>query len=119
MKVLVAFFTNTFFNFVIGLMVAKFLGPEEFGRFALALAVALVTQTIVFDWLRLGAIRFYSERSATERPALRATLDALFGVLIAALAVVASFVLGLGRFPLSNELLGLAMAARVKELFPA
>ena len=48
MKVLVAFFTNTFFNFVIGLMVAKFLGPAEFGRFALALAVALVTQTIVF-----------------------------------------------------------------------
>lgn len=113
MKVLVAFFTNTFFNFVIGLMVAKFLGPAEFGRFALALAVALVTQTIVFDWLRLGAIRFYSERSAVERPALRATLDALFGVLIAVLAVVASFVLGLGRFPLSNDLLGLAMATVV------
>ena len=66
MKVLVAFFTNTFFNFVIGLMVAKFLGPEEFGRFALALAIALVSQTIVFDWLRLAAIRFYSERTAQE-----------------------------------------------------
>jgi O-antigen/teichoic acid export membrane protein len=112
-KVLLAFFSNVFFNFVIGLMVASFLGPEEFGRFALALAIALVTQTIVFDWLRLGAIRFYSERSVAEQPELRATLDLAFGVLIVWLAIVAAIVLSLATTPLSPVLLGLAMGTVV------
>ena len=113
MKVLAAFFSNVFFNFVIGLMVASFLGPEEFGRFALALAIGLATQTIVFDWLRLGAIRFYSERSAAEQPELRATLDLAFGVLIVWLAIAAAIVLSLAKTPLSSDLLGLAMGTVV------
>lgn len=113
MKVLVAFFSNTFFNFVIGLMVAMFLGPAEFGRFALALAVAMVVQTLVFDWLRLGAIRFYSETTAQERPALRATLDMAFGILIALLAVVGGVVLTRFKFELSPDLLALALATVV------
>ena len=41
MKLAITFALNTLFNFAIGLMVAKFLGPEEYGRFALALAVAI------------------------------------------------------------------------------
>ncbi len=113
MKVLIAFFSNTFFNFVIGLMVAKFLGPAEFGRFALALAIAMVVQTLVFDWLRLGAIRFYSETAARERPELRATLDALFGLLITALGVAGSIVLAKAEFELSTPLLGLALGTVV------
>ena len=68
MKVLFAFFLNVLFNFAVGLVVAKFLGPEEYGRFALALATAVVVQTAFLDWLRLGATRFYSERSRGEDP---------------------------------------------------
>src|SRR6476619_8052901 len=37
MRVLGAFLCNTLCNFGIGLIVAKFLGPAEYGRFALAL----------------------------------------------------------------------------------
>ena len=81
MKVLVAFFLNVAFNFVVGLLVAKFLGPEEYGRFALALATAVAVQTAFLDWLRLGATRFYSERSRGEDPALRATLDVAFALI--------------------------------------
>ena len=44
MRVIVAFLVNTVCNFAIGLLVAKFLGPEEFGRFALAMAVGVVMQ---------------------------------------------------------------------------
>jgi membrane associated rhomboid family serine protease len=54
-KVLLAFLLNSITNFVIGLMVAKYLGPEEYGRFAIAFAVTAVVQTALFDWLRLSA----------------------------------------------------------------
>ncbi len=53
---------------------------------ALALAIGQVIQTLVFDWLRLAATRFYSERARVENPELRATLDAAFAILIAALS---------------------------------
>jgi O-antigen/teichoic acid export membrane protein len=114
MKVLLAFFINIVFNFVVGLLVAKFLGPEEYGRFALALATAMAVQTLFFDWLRLGATRFYSERTRKEEPALRATLDVAFAFLALGLAATAAMLLLSGvHFTLSNGLIGLAMAAAV------
>lgn len=114
MTVLFAFSINVLFNFVVGLLVAKFLGPEEYGRFALALATAMAVQTLFFDWLRLGATRFYSERTRTEEPALRATLDVAFAVFAIGLAVAAALLLLSGaHFALSNGLIGLAMAASV------
>ncbi len=78
MKVLLAFLANTFANFIIGLMVAKFLGPEEYGKFALAFSIAVVVQTALYDWLRLAATRFYSERTRETEPVMRSTLDASF-----------------------------------------
>ena len=62
MKVIFAFFLNIAFNFIVGLLVAKFLGPAEFGRFALAFATAIVVQTAFLDWLRLGATPARSSR---------------------------------------------------------
>lgn len=114
MKVLAAFFLNVLFNFAVGLLVAKFLGPEEYGRFALALATAMAVQTAFLDWLRLGATRFYSERSRGEDPALRATLDVGFALVTAGLAVgsFCLFMTGV-RFPLSNGLIALALGAAV------
>ncbi|MFV0280461.1 MAG: lipopolysaccharide biosynthesis protein [Rhodoblastus sp.] len=114
MKVLLAFVVNALFNFTIGLIVAKFLGPEEYGRFALALALGLVIQTAVFDWIRLSAIRFYSQRTRQDAPQVRATLDTAFAILAVALTLVASVVLlwnvDLG---LSHTLIGLALATAV------
>ncbi|MGO9005262.1 MAG: lipopolysaccharide biosynthesis protein [Beijerinckiaceae bacterium] len=114
MRVLLAFLINILFNFVVGLLVAKFLGPEEYGRFALALATAMAVQTLFFDWLRLGATRFYSERARTEEPALRATFDVAFALFAFGLAAAAAALLLSGRhFALSNGLIGLAVAAAV------
>ena len=87
MRVLAAFFFNVLCNFAIGLLVAKFLGPAEYGRFALAFAVAVAVQTGFFDCLRLGATRFYSERVRTEDPTLRATLDATFVIIALSMGV--------------------------------
>ena len=114
MKVLLAFVVNALFNFVIGLIVAKFLGPEEYGRFALALALGLVIQTAVFDWIRLSAIRFYSQRTRDDEPQVRATLDTAFAILAVGLTVVVGAVLMSGvEFGLSHALIGLSMATAV------
>ena len=114
MKVLAAFVVNALFNFVIGLVVAKFLGPEEYGRFALALALGLVIQTAVFDWIRLSAIRFYSERTRQDEPEVRATLDTAFAILAVGLTVLVSAVLMSGmEFGLSHALIGLSLATAV------
>ena len=87
MKVLLAFLINSVTNFVIGLMVAKYLGPEEYGRFAIAFSITAVVQTALFDWLRLAATRFYSNKVRKTEPVVRASLDMSFLVVTTALAV--------------------------------
>ncbi len=114
MRVLIAFFVNVLFNFAIGLLVAKFLGPAEYGRFALALATAMSVQAGFLDWLRLGATRFYSERARGEDPSLRATLDVAFALVTVGLAVGAAILFMSGiHFPLPNSLIALALGAAV------
>ena len=114
MTVFLVSFCNILFNFAIGLLVAKFLGPEEYGRFALAYATAIFVQTGFFDWIRLGATRFYSERIRYEEPALRATLDFGFAIIAAGLAVGICLLLFTGiRFTLSYGLIALALSVAV------
>ena len=114
MKVALAFAVNALGNFIIGLMVAKFLGPEGFGRFALALAVGVVIQIACFDWIRLAAARFAATRSGQIGSHARATLDASFATVTLAVTVLGLGAL-LGGFDLSlsPELLGLALLAAV------
>jgi len=70
MIVSLAFVSNALFNFFVALLVAKFLGPAEYGRFAIAWASAILINTVVFDWIRLSAVRFYSNRARVELPAV-------------------------------------------------
>ena len=71
MKIIAAFLVNAGLNFALGLLVARFLGPDEFGRYAVAMAVAVVINTAFFEWLRLSTTRFYSgEPHAGERAAV-------------------------------------------------
>lgn len=114
MKIVLPFLSNTLMNFVIGLLLARFLGPAEYGRMALALATAQVMQTIMFDWLRLAATRFYSERTRREQPQLRASFDASFALVITVLCVFAMMFMLVGiDVPLSHGLLGLAVGAAI------
>ncbi|WP_395665467.1 lipopolysaccharide biosynthesis protein [Methylocella sp.] len=114
MTVFLAFFLNIVFNFAVGLIVARFLGPEEYGRFALAHATAIAVQTAFFDWVRLGATRFYSERVRSADPALRATLDFGFAALAMGITAGAALLLLSGaRFTLSNGLIMLALGVAV------
>jgi O-antigen/teichoic acid export membrane protein len=114
MTVFLVSFCNILFSFVIGLLVAKFLGPEEYGRFALAYATAIFVQTGFFDWIRLGATRFYSERIRSEEPAVRATLDFGFAIIVLSLAAGSSLLLlSEIKFPLSYGLIALALGVAV------
>ena len=114
MRVVAAFLSNTLFNFVIGVLLARFLGPADYGRFALAVAAAVMIQTIAFDWARLAAARFYSERVRTEQPTLRATLDASLALLIVGLVASTAGLLLLGfRLPMSSDLALLAVGVAI------
>ncbi|MCO4053587.1 MAG: lipopolysaccharide biosynthesis protein [Bosea sp.] len=71
------FAVNSALNFVLGLLVAKFLGPEQFGLYALGAALLVLVNAAGIDWLKLSAIRFYTNGKRDSEPQVRATLDAL------------------------------------------
>ena len=105
----IPFILNTLASFLVGLLVAKFLGPAEYGRYAIAMAIGIVWQTIGFDWLRLSATRFTLAGERAERPEIAATLQALFLVLSAFTVVVAqALFLAPDALPLPPALLALA-----------
>ncbi len=88
MAIFLTFAVNAGLNFALGLLVAWVLGPEAFGRFSLAFTAALVINTALFEWLRLCATRFYSERARADDPSLRATLNAGYAGLSLVLAAL-------------------------------
>lgn len=81
MAVIAAFVLNAGLNFVLGLLIAQLLGPADFGLFALATAGAIVANTVLFEWLRLSATRFYSTRVRHDEPWIRQGLDRAYAVL--------------------------------------
>lgn len=96
MAVIAAFVLNAGLNFVLGLLVAKLLGPADFGRFALATAGAIVLNTVLFEWLRLSATRFYSGRVRASEPWIRHGLDRAYAILALLLLAAAALAGGLG-----------------------
>lgn len=114
MWMMLAFAANSALNFVVSLLVAKFLGPAEYGRFVLALSASVFVQLLLFDWLRLAATRFYAHQSATEPSNARATLEASF-LWLAALAGLLALAGYASRLdlPLSPELAALAMLVAI------
>jgi O-antigen/teichoic acid export membrane protein len=110
LKVLLAFLINTITNFVIGLLVAKFLGPEEYGRFALAFSIAAVVQAALYDWLRFSATRFYSQRTRENDPLIRSTLGTSFVVVTVFLAATTLLYSLIGpKLDFESELILLAL----------
>ena len=114
MSVVLTFLVNTLFNLLVGLIVAKFLGPSEYGKFALAIGVMGFVQSLTFEWIRQSGVRFYSERSRQEAPEIRATLDASFVAVAAGFSIVAlAFALLGPNTALPRDLLALAFIAAI------
>jgi O-antigen/teichoic acid export membrane protein len=109
--IIFSFILNSLLNFAIGLLVAKFLGPAEYGRYALAFLAGSMLQWLLFEWIRASALRFYSETTRHSRPEIRATIDALF-LAVSAFVGFAALVIAVSgaSLPLSNDLVALALA---------
>src|SRR5215203_5371216 len=88
MTIIAAFLVNAGLNFALGLLVARFLGPDEFGRYAVAMAVAVVINTAFFEWLRLSTTRFYSDERHAGEPGLRATIELGYAAVSLALCAI-------------------------------
>src|SRR5450755_698945 len=87
----VPFILNMFANFLVGVLVAKFLGPAEYGRYAIAISIGAMLQSIGFDWMRLSATRFCSDRRGVERLRIESTIALLFaGAAVLALGAAAT-----------------------------
>ena len=110
----IPFVVNALFNFAIGLLVARFLGPDEYGHYALAMSIGVLMQTMGLDWLRLCATRFYSEEGRLARPEIRATLNVIFAA-ITAVGVLAAVAIAASGFQLAlpSGLLALSIAIAV------
>lgn len=89
MLTIMTFGINAVANFALGLGVAWFLGAEQFGIYALIVAGGMVLQTLLFEWLRLSANRFYGKKQAEADPNLYATLNFGTGLVAIALSVIA------------------------------
>jgi O-antigen/teichoic acid export membrane protein len=96
MLVTVTFLINSAFNLALGLLIARFLGPQGFGQYAIAAALAVVLNTLFLDWIRLAATRFYSERTRSDDPSVRGTLDAIFILSSLGVAVTSAVAILLG-----------------------
>ena len=66
----------------------RLLTPAEFGQYALVLSWAGLANALVFQWMRLGVLRFYAEHAEAPGMLLRTALVA-FGVLCGVGVVVA------------------------------
>lgn len=114
MTVLVPFVVNAGMNFVLGLLIAHFLGPEQFGRYAIGAAIIVLVNTALLDWIRLAAMRFYSQRTRESEPEIRATLDLLSaGISIALAALLVAAVAAGVDFRLPAMLVAAAVLAGI------
>jgi O-antigen/teichoic acid export membrane protein len=114
MSVLLPFIVNAGLNFVLGLVIALFLGPEAFGRYAIGAAIVVLVNTALLDWLKLSVVRFYSAQSRESDPGIRATLDLLFaGIGLSLCALLAAALLAGADAGLPAALLMAAVAGGV------
>jgi O-antigen/teichoic acid export membrane protein len=96
MLVIATFLINAVFNFALGLLIARFLGPAEFGKYAIAFAIGIALNAAFLDWIRHSATRYYSERTRRDEPEVRATLDAIFLISSVGVMAVSLVALSLG-----------------------
>lgn len=114
MTVLLPFIVNAGLNFVLGLLVALFLGPEAFGLYAIGAAIVVLVNTALLDWLKLSIVRFYSAQGRERDPGIRATLDVLFaGIGLSLCALLAAALLAGIDTGLPMALLAMAVAGGV------
>lgn len=114
MGIILTFVANAGLNLVLGLVLARFLGPDAFGRYGIATAIAVAAATLLFDWIKLAATRFYSQTTRMRAPEVRATLDlAAIGLSLGLTGLAAGLLLGGADVRLSAGLASATFAATI------
>jgi O-antigen/teichoic acid export membrane protein len=114
MLVISTFLINSVLNFALGLLVARFLGPVGFGQYAIAAAIAIVLNVLFYEWIRLSATRFYSEKTRSESLAVRRTLDTAFAIASAGITIACALGIAVGMdFGLMTGLAAFAPAMAI------
>lgn len=96
-----AFLFSALVQFVLALVVAWILGPDEFGTYAFGLAAAILLQTFAFEWLRLAATRlhqagnFQFARQLHRTFRIVASFMILAGVILAFMPVARAYLLAM------------------------
>lgn len=117
MLISLTFFLNAAINFALGLVVAKILGPAEFGHFAIGATLALTLNSIIFEWLRLSATRLYGAAARDSQPDLRASLNAAYLAGTLALILVGAALLLFGGKYLSPALAAAVIVSAIANGF--
>ena len=99
---LIAFFSVAIYT--------RLLGPSEFGVYALVYTASILLSSIFFQWLRMGLLRFYQERTEDGRAILVSTLAVSFLVVAGGLVIVA---LPVAIFSEDAQLVMLAVAITI------
>jgi len=68
----------------------RLLNPGEFGLYALVFTGASLLSSILFQWLRMGLLRFYQERFGEEKIALVSTTAIAFVAVAGGLIVIST-----------------------------
>lgn len=67
-------------NFVALSVFTHLMRPEDYGRFALILAISGLLNSVLFEWLHLGLLRYLPTEAAARRPFLRTVVGGYLGV---------------------------------------
>lgn len=104
----VLFAFNAVLNLLLALVLARVLPAAEYGALSVYLAVGMFVAVLAFDWLRLSILRFHTPLTREEDPAIRATLDIGF-LLMVPLYILAVIAVMKGFRPEVTLAVGLAI----------
>ncbi|MCP3761335.1 oligosaccharide flippase family protein [Domibacillus sp. A3M-37] len=65
-------------NFLAIYLYSRLLTPEQYGKYAIILAVAALINSLLLSWLRLGVLRYYPSYSEHERKRFLSTVMVAF-----------------------------------------
>ncbi|HHP5631567.1 polysaccharide biosynthesis protein [Bacillus sp. UMTAT18] len=78
---------------------SRLITPEEYGIYAMVLATSGLINSILFEWLRMGLLRFYpSKTSEMEKKELLGTVLTAFLILLFITAVLTTIIYGTSIF---------------------
>lgn len=95
-------------NLGIQFVIPRLLVPEEYTRFAMMWASGQLVAAMLFEWLRIGVVR-YSASDASDPRRLPEALAAVYAILLVGVSVLAVILLAVGKSDSAMFMAGLIL----------